>query len=341
MRADAHPSAILTGTPSLHDGTLYVPVSSNEEAFATSPAYACCDFRGSVVALDARTGREKWRTWLVDEAAKVGVSKDGPDQLGPSGVAVWNSPAIDAKRGQLYVATGDNYSLPASNMSDAVVALDLATGRIRWHNQVLSGDAWNVACAMKTSASCPDETAPDFDFGAGTVLASGKDGRELVLAGQKSGWVFGFDPASGKLAWKTRVGRGSAGGGVHFGMAADGGVLFVPVVDNAFYGPEDFPASPGLYALDIATGQFVWKAPSPAKCESLTRCHAGYGGSITATAAWSSPAPTTATCACSTAPPARCCGRTTPRAISPRSTALPRTAARSPAASRRSPTAAR
>jgi len=283
MRADTHPATVITGTPTLFGDRLYVPVSSVEEAYATSPGYACCNFRGSVVALDARSGAEKWRTWLVDPAARQAASKNGLDKLGPSGVAVWNSPSIDAARGQLYVATGDNYSLPATGLSDAVVALDLVTGRIKWHYQALAEDTWNVACVTKTSDSCPDESDPDADFGAGTVLAKGKNGKEFVLAGQKSGWVYGLDPANGHLTWKTRVGRGSPGGGVHFGMASENGILFVPVTDNYFFGPNDFPASPGLNALDIGTGQLVWKYASTIKC-TTPQCAPGMGGAIMATA---------------------------------------------------------
>ncbi len=283
IKADPHPATIITGTPTLHRGTLYVPVSSNEEAFATSQGYACCNFRGSVVALNAATGQTRWRRYLVPPAKPTGTSKSGLDKLGPSGVAVWNSPLVDARRGLLIFATGDNYSLPATGLSDAVVALDLATGRIRWHYQALADDAWNVACVFKTSDSCPDDAAPDFDFGAGTVLAKGENGREYVLAGQKSGWVYALDPASGRLAWKTRVGRGSPSGGVHFGMAAADGRLFVPITDHFAFGPTDFPASPGLYALDIATGQFIWKAPSPVTSCATMLCHPGYGGSVTVT----------------------------------------------------------
>ncbi|MEO6717967.1 MAG: PQQ-binding-like beta-propeller repeat protein [Novosphingobium sp.] len=283
IKADTHPSTVLTGTPTLHAGTLYVPVSSNEEAFATSPAYSCCNFRGSVLALDARNGRQKWRTWLVAPPVRQGPSKEGLDKLGPSGVAVWNSPAIDVRRGQLYVATGDNYSFPATGLSDSIVALDLATGRIRWHYQATAGDAWNVACFTKSSGSCPDEAAPDFDFGAGVVLASGLDGKQFVLGGQKSGAVYALDPASGKLVWKTRVGHGSAGGGVHFGMAAEGGRLFVPISDRFAMDTDPFPLRPGLYALDIATGGSVWEAPDTATVCGGPKCLAGYGGSVTAT----------------------------------------------------------
>ena len=284
IKADPHPSTVLTGTPTLHLGTLYVPVSSNEEAFATSPAYSCCNFRGSVLALDARTGRQKWRTWLVGPPVRQGPSKEGLDKLGPSGVAVWNSPAIDARRGQLIVATGDNYSLPTTTLSDSVVALDLVTGRIRWHYQATAGDAWNVACVFKSSASCPDEAAPDFDFGAGTVLASGLDGKQYVLAGQKSGTVYALDPAMGRLVWRKRIGHGSASGGVHFGMAAEGGRLFVPISDRIVTDKDPFPLRPGLYALDVATGSTVWEVPDKANvCDGSLKCLAGYGGSVTAT----------------------------------------------------------
>jgi polyvinyl alcohol dehydrogenase (cytochrome) len=285
VRADSHPAAIITGTPTLWQGTLYVPVSSVEEAFATSPGYACCDFRGSILALDARTGRRKWRTWLVAPASVRGNNTNGLEQRGPSGVAVWNSPAIDAKHGQLIFATGDNYSHPGTELSDAIVALDLATGRVKWHYQALAGDTWNVDCVTKTGANCPEGDSPDFDFGAGVVLAAGKNGRDYVLAGQKSGWVYSVDPANGRLAWKRQLGHGSAIGGVHFGMAANDGVIFVPISDMFVSGPDPFPASPGLYALDVASGEFVWKAPYAGTCAAGNRrCHPGYGSTPTTTA---------------------------------------------------------
>jgi polyvinyl alcohol dehydrogenase (cytochrome) len=284
IKADPHPSTILTGTPTLYGTTLYVPVSSDEEAFATSPAYSCCNFRGSVLALDARTGKRKWRTWLVDPPVRQGASKEGLERIGPSGVAVWNSPAIDAKRGQLYVATGDNYSLPASALSDAIVALDLVTGHIRWHYQATANDAWNVACITKSSASCPDEAAPDFDFGAGTVLARASNGRDYLMAGQKSGAVYALNPDNGTLIWKKRVGHGSASGGVHFGMASEGGRLFVPISDRIVMDKDPFPMRPGVYALDVASGGYIWEAPDTTTvCNGGLGCLAGYGGSVTAT----------------------------------------------------------
>lgn len=283
VAADPHPAATLTGTPTLHGDTLYVPVSSIEEAAAAAPDYQCCSFRGSILALDAASGREKWRTWLAEPATPQGLRSDGMERLGPSGVAVWSSPAVDARRGQLYIATSDNYSAPATAMSDSILALDLATGAIRWRYQALAGDAWNVACFTGTSHSCPENPGPDFGFGAAPILAQGSDGREYVLAGQKSGWAFGIAPDTGELAWKQRVGSGGVAAGIYFGMAANEGRLFVPVTDRPDGKDYGFPARPGLHALDIATGEILWYAPADNLCGENRACDPGFGSAITAT----------------------------------------------------------
>lgn len=283
IEADAHPAAVLTGTPSLHGRTLYVPVSSLEEASAASPDYLCCSFRGSVLAVDALTGEEKWRTWLVDEPVKQPPEADGRSFLGPSGVAAWTAPVIDEKRGLLYVTTGDNYSNPATGLSDALVALDLKSGAIKWHYQVTRGDAWNVACYVRI-ANCPEDAGPDYDFGAAPLLTTGKDGRQVILAGQKSGIAYGFDSDTHKLLGQVRLGRGGAAGGIHFGIAAAGGRLFVPVSDLDTGEASEFPLSPGIYAIDIATGKRLWDAPSPDVCGTRKQCIKGYAAAVSATA---------------------------------------------------------
>lgn len=277
-----HPAAVLTAAPSLHDGTLYVPVSSQEEASAAVPGYECCTFRGSIAALDAATGEEKWRTYLVDEPVHHDTAEDGSPRIGPSGVAAWNSPAIDAARGQLYVATGDNYSAPATELSDAILALDLETGAIRWSYQATEGDAWNVACYVQANMNCPEEEGPDFDFGAGTILTQTEDGRSLVLAGQKSGIVYAVDADTGELVWQTRVGRGGAGGGTVFGIASANGRLFVPISD---LGPVDseFEAKAGIHAVDIDSGKIAWQWLAPDTCGERKPCHHGTSGSVSAT----------------------------------------------------------
>jgi len=278
VAADRHPSTVMTGTPTHHQGVLYVPVSSIEEASAAVEGYACCTFRGSILALDAATGKQLWRTYTVAESKKP---SPGQEQWGPSGVAVWNSPAIDAKRGQLYFTTGDNYTHPTTDLSDSIVAMDLRTGAIRWHYQATTGDAWNVGCYAVASGNCPEDAGPDFDFGAAAVLAKGSDGRERLLAGQKSGIVYALDPDSGALLWQTRAGKGSAGGGVVFGMAASSGRLFAPMFDMDDGTKGDFPAKPGLHALDVATGRIAWQALSPQVCAGRPGCRDGNAGAAT------------------------------------------------------------
>jgi len=268
-RADPHPSTVITGTPVLFKGRLYVPVSSLEEA-ASGAKYECCTFRGSVLSYDAATGKRLWQTFMVGKPKVVRQLPSGHRLWGPSGVAIWNAPAIDEKRGVLYFTTGDNYSPPTTGLSDAVIAMDLKTGRIKWSYQALAGDYWNTACSMADRTNCPEGNGPDFDFGAAAILAQASDGREYVLAGQKSGWVYALNPKSGKLVWKTRVGRGGIMAGVYFGMAVKGDLLYVPISDPPDGETYDIPAQPGIYALDIRTGEFVWKAPNDrSRCGNL------------------------------------------------------------------------
>jgi polyvinyl alcohol dehydrogenase (cytochrome) len=288
VKVDDHPNATITAAPVAHDGRLYVSVSSLEVTSAADPNYACCTFRGSVVALDARTGAILWKSYTIPEPAReAGRTRAGTAILAPSGAPVWNSPTIDPGRGWLYVGTGENYSSPASDTSDAVLALRLADGSIAWRAQQTAGDAWNVACMMRDNPNCPIENGPDVDFGAATILARRAGGRDLVLAGQKSGDVHALDPqADGRRLWSRKVGRGGIQGGVHFGMALDGGRLFVPVSDmrNEFSEGKvyDGPPRPGLYALNAATGELLWSAPAADVCGGRPFCEPGISAPVTA-----------------------------------------------------------
>jgi polyvinyl alcohol dehydrogenase (cytochrome) len=282
-RADEHQNATITGSPSLHDGMLYVPVSSLEVSPAVDPKFECCKFRGSVVAYEAATGRRVWQTFTIDTPAAVtGKNPSGTDMYGPSGAPIWNSPAIDAKRGQLYVGTGENYSSPATLTSDAIIAIDLKTGKVNWSFQATPNDAWNVSCDSKTPDNCPKEDGPDFDFGAATMVASLSDGRDLVLGGQKSGMVWALDPDTGKLVWNQKVGRGGIQGGIHFGMAAEGDTLYVPVSDGEDGRTYPEERRPGLYGLDMKTGEYVWKSPAVDVCNGREFCERGISGAVTA-----------------------------------------------------------
>lgn len=280
-KADPHPASTITGTPTYFEGRLIVPVSSLEEASPVNPAYACCTFRGSIIAFDATTGNRIWQTYMVDPPVVRGKTTAGAERLGPSGVAVWSSPTLDLKRRRIYVATGGNYSSPSTPLSDAVVALDLDDGRVAWAYQATPGDVWNSSCTMSRE-NCPEEDGPDFDFGAPPILTTSHDGEEFLLAGQKSGIVYGIDPQSGSLRWKTKVGRGGALGGVHFGMSAQGGRVFVPITDYGDYGKaqEGAPQS-GLFSLDVKTGRVLWKYAVDA-CQGRDLCKTGFGSVPTA-----------------------------------------------------------
>ena len=280
-RADSHPSATITGAPALHAGILYVPVSSLEVSLAVNPNYECCTGRGSVVAYDVANGQRLWKTYTVPNPPTLqSVNAAGTDMYGPSGSTVWNSPTIDAARNQLYVGTGENMSSPADHTSDAIFAMDLGTGKVNWIYQALAGDAWNTACDTRTPQSCPEEDGPDFDFGAGTLLTTTNSGRQLVVGGQKSGDVHALDPQTGELVWSTRVGRGGIQGGVHFGMAANNGKIFVPISDGPDGREYDMPARPGLHALDAETGEILWYSAAPNVCSGRNFCDPGIGQAI-------------------------------------------------------------
>jgi polyvinyl alcohol dehydrogenase (cytochrome) len=285
-KADDHPNATITGAPSLHDGTLYVPVSSLEVTSAADPAYECCTFRGAVVALDAFGGDLRWKTYTIPNAPReAGRTRIGTRILAPSGAPIWNSPAIDAQRGVLYVGTGENYSSPANDTSDALIAFRLADGAMVWHAQKTANDAWNVACMLPDNPNCPKENGPDVDFGAATLLLRDARRGDLLLAGQKSGWVYGVDPdARGRIVWGSRVGRGGIQGGVHFGMATDGERLFVPIsdmVDEHDGRTHKEPSRAGIYALDPRTGTQLWAAPADDVCNGRAFCDPGISAAVT------------------------------------------------------------
>jgi len=270
VQVETHDSTRLTGGPAAWDGTVYVPVASWEETRAGDPDYACCTFRGSLVALRIGDGKQLWKTYMTGVPVENGRSPRGTPNFGPSGVGIWSTPTLDTKRKLLYVATGDNYSSPATDTSDAVIALDLASGNIVWSRQILPDDVYSGACGR---GSC----GPDFDFGSSPILTHAPDGRELLLAGQKSGIVWALDPAKkGEILWQTRVGVGSTNGGVQWGMATDGQRVFATVSDLKRLRQTD-PADPrrslgdpgtggGLTALRVADGKQEWHvdaAPCP------------------------------------------------------------------------------
>jgi polyvinyl alcohol dehydrogenase (cytochrome) len=240
------------------------------------------------VAVDAASGELQWRNHVIDEpAVETGEQNPfGAPRRGPAGAPVWNSPTIDADRGVLYVGTGEGYTSPAADTSDAVVAFSLETGERQWTKQLLGGDAWNMACFIGEAANCPEEDGPDLDIGASTILWSDGD-RDYLLVGQKSGDVYALDPdEDGAVLWHNKVGRGGFLGGVHWGMSADTESLFVPIADTTITGRFTGEVSPGIHALDPTSGDRKWYTPSVADCEGKSPvpvCDQGMSAAITST----------------------------------------------------------
>jgi polyvinyl alcohol dehydrogenase (cytochrome) len=283
VRVDEHPDARITGAPALHDGRLYVPVSSLEEGTAVMASYECCTFRGSVVALNARTGQQIWKRYAIPYEPQVtGRNAAGADRLGPSGAGIWSAPTLDPERNRLYVATGDSYSNPAAAESDALMAITMDTGRVLWVSQTLPGDAWNIACQATVeaaTANCPEDAGPDHDYGSSIIITGVlSNGRPVLLSGQKSGVMYGLDANTGEILWETRVADGGLLGGIEWGFAADSEKTYVTASD-AYEKPSG--EAGGLTALDIATGEVAWFAPPvQGTCEGRPGCHTGQPSAV-------------------------------------------------------------
>ncbi|MBX3707206.1 MAG: PQQ-binding-like beta-propeller repeat protein [Pseudomonadales bacterium] len=263
-----------TGSPVQHGARVFVPLSSYEVGVARRDEHPCCRSHGAVLALDADSGDILWTTRTTEDARPTFVSSAGVQQWGPSGATVWTTPAIDPERGVIYVGTGQNASSPATGTSDAIIALDMATGAVRWIFQATEGDAYNDACTTwPLGANCPPERGPDHDFGASVIMARTSAGKPILLAGQKSGEVHALDPDDrGRVMWQRRLSQGSWLGGVHWGMALEGERLFVPIADPewplAGYTPR-----PALFALSIDDGRVLWDHPLARGCETTLEAY--------------------------------------------------------------------
>lgn len=264
-RLDMHPIARVTGAPKLAGGRLYVPLSSLEESGAGNPAYPCCTFRGGVAAYDALTGERIWKSFTVaEEPKRREITSKGTQLWGPAGAGVWSSPTVDRTRGAVYVATGNGYTEPADEASDAVIAYDIDTGKRLWVKQVLAADAYVRDCpgiyrplvpTDDKSETCPDDLGPDMDFGNAPILRILPGGKSLIVIGQKDGHAWGLDPdRKGEVAWSRQLGLGfeGGGGGMMWGSAADPRLAYFPVTRT--------DERLGLAALDLESGTIAWRA---------------------------------------------------------------------------------
>jgi len=280
-KVDDHPYAKATGSPTLYNGRLYVPVAGvGEEGQGGRSQYECCTFRGSVSAIDANTGRVIWKTYSIAEEPKPrSKNKDGVQTWGPAGAGVWSAPTVDPGRRAIYFSTGNGYAEPAQPTSDAVMALDMDTGRMRWRYQPTPNDVFAGGCRAENpdNPNCPAKQGPDFDFSASPMLTKRSTGQDILLIQQKSGMAYALDPdRDGAVLWQYRTHGGNGLGG-QWGGAADGRQAYFGVNGPASQGQG------GMRAVRIDTGEEVWsKAPAEKLCGTARGCSAAQGSAVTA-----------------------------------------------------------
>lgn len=254
-KVDPHFVARITAGARLYDGKLVVPVSSSEEFSSGNPDYPCCTSRGSVVALDANTGKQIWKAWVVaDEPKPYKTQANGVVLYKPAGGAVWNSPTIDPVRRAVYFGTGDATTAPSPKTTDAIMAVDLDTGKFLWAYQTTENDVFMGGCnGPNRSEACPTPMGPDMDIGNSPILRTLPNGKRVLLTGTKSADVVALDPDNkGALLYRVNAAGGKTGGdgrgraSIVWGGAADERLVY--------YGT----GRAGLAALQQATGERAW-----------------------------------------------------------------------------------
>ena len=290
VHVDEQRTVGITAAAAYHDGRLYIPLADAEEGSAVDPKYECCKGRGALVAIDAATGKQIWKTYTTGEPKMTGKSKTGTQLWGPSGVSIWSTPTVDPEKKLVYAGTGDNFSEPATATSDAVIAFDMQSGKIVWTKQLTANDAYTVGCRMTDKQGCPESDGPDYDIGASPILVKLATGKRVLLISQKSGVAHAIDPDNnGAIVWEHRVGGGSPLGGIQWGSASDGRYMYVANSDISFTKPSfergerrvlDPKPGGGLFAISIATGERIWAAKPPV-CGDRPFCSPAQSSAVT------------------------------------------------------------
>jgi polyvinyl alcohol dehydrogenase (cytochrome) len=259
---DQHPLARVAGAPILNQDRLFVPLSSWEEGAGRDAKYECCKFQGAMASLDANTGKLIWMTRTMSDPPKpFKKNSAGTQMYGPAGAAIWSAPTLDLKRKAIYAGTGNSYTDVGQKTANAILAFDMETGSLRWSNQVTPADNFLVGCMAPGVGNCPSPVGPDVDFGTSPILRTLKNGKQVLLAGQKSGIIYALDPDQrGKVLWQQQAGEGSALGGIEWGPAADGDQVYVAISDVL---PKKGKLPGGISAFKIETGERVWHTPAP------------------------------------------------------------------------------
>ncbi|KAK3679314.1 hypothetical protein LTR78_000875 [Recurvomyces mirabilis] len=295
-----HPYAQLTMSPTYYNGRVFIGTSSAEETAALLPNYTCCSFAGTFAAFSFDHSKGKftteWNVTLLPEP--LGVD-------GWNGAAVWGSqPSIDSKRQQVFIATGNTYELPDSVVAcinatkdddqdacypedaqiQAVVALDIRTGRINWSSKQSPLQAWTAACGVPGFTpklpTCPADPGPDADFGMAPSFISASHARtpnhsDVVVTGQKSGVLFAMDAANGSVYWATLTSPdSSSNGALTWGVAVDSEKVYFTGANPAGISWETLPSGKNISnsaygAVSLLNGTFLWETSVPHNYSSL------------------------------------------------------------------------
>lgn len=288
IQINSHPFAVVTQSPTLWNGIIYVGCSSVEEAAAgVIPDYHCCSFIGNFAAV--KFGKGSGRFNILWDQTMAPVSSNF------TGVGVWGGqPSIDPQRHQVFIATGNIYSLPESASkcenetqnnpglkhdpcvpsnvyAEAVLAFDLTSGHINWVTALGPLDAWNVACTTGTNPSnCPPSPGPDADFGmAPSFIPGGKgtpQGKDTVVIGQKNGNLYAFNAQSGTLFWVNPTSPDGITGGLIWGLAVDDTAIYYTAVNANYLSFRPMGASANITnsafgAANLADGRSLWQTP--------------------------------------------------------------------------------
>ena len=310
-----HPFSLLTGTPVIRGNRVYVPISQYEISAGANDKHECCKSHGAVTALNAADGKAIWTAHTMEDAKPIRDRGDGQMIYGPSGAPIWNSPLIDEKRGLLYVGTGEATSEPASPNTDAILAFNLKDGSLKWSFQATANDIFLSGCMMmpnnrqggprgaegapasdeapkaatqttrKGALNCPLSSTPrDVDFGSSVILGKLSNGKDVLLAGQKSSTVWALDPDTGKVVWRRDFGDGTPLGGIHWGIAFDGQRVFAPINRPGMPVKENagVQSKPGIHSVNVDDGSVAWSYGADADCsgDRKTRvrgCNGSYG----------------------------------------------------------------
>jgi polyvinyl alcohol dehydrogenase (cytochrome) len=272
-------------TPAVFENRVYVPMGAGEEGAGGDPKNECCKSRGAIAALDLETGKLIWQTSTIREPLMpTRRNSIGTQLYGPSGASAWTPPTIDAQRRRLYIATGNSYSDPAASTSDAILALDMDTGEMLWSHQATANDAYNSGCDIADKTGCPIANGPDFDFAQPPILVSIGGDQRLLVIGQKSGLVYGFDPDDGgREVWRHRVGTGGVLGGINWGSAVDESNVYVAVSDHLDIWERDDKLNPkagGLVAIRLADGKQMWRTNISGCSDQGPKCSAAQSAPV-------------------------------------------------------------